>query len=225
MAKVNFHVYIVESPNAPDLYHKRFEGEALSQTLKLAGISSSHRLAVNWEAFQAAFYVGLKEYFEVNNLPPVIHISAHGDNNGIQLTDGKNVGWDDLKKLLVPVNKIMKGNLLLCLSTCKGFSGCRMSMKDEDFPFLAIIGSNDTPVWSETNIAYSTLYHLFARGVHITEAVRAMKVASGNNSFEIMYSKDARQEYLNVIIKSDAVHTMEQSIPGNQPTNLSKALI
>ena len=36
-----FNVYIIESPSAPDLYVSQFEGKALSETLKLSGISSS----------------------------------------------------------------------------------------------------------------------------------------------------------------------------------------
>ncbi|MFA5770219.1 MAG: hypothetical protein WC894_01850 [Patescibacteria group bacterium] len=219
-----FHVYIIESPNAVDLYHKRFEGESLQKTLKLSGIESSHRLTVNLESFRAAFYVGLKEYFESNSVQPIIHISAHGNSEGIELTSKEKVNWKDLKLLLKPINKVLNGKLLVSLSSCNGSSGCRMSMHDDDFPFLAVIGNKSSPKWSETNIAYATFYHLFHNDKSLYNCVEAMKTASGNNNFQLISSKIARQSYVDIIKRNSAVNTMERNIPQNQSNNLTKAL-
>lgn len=220
----NFHVYIIESPSPVDLYHKRFEGEALQRTLSLSGIESSYRLTVDHTSLQASFFVGFKEYFESNKLPPIIHISAHGSLDGIQLTSKDHVSWDQLKGLLLPVNKAIGGGLLVSLSSCLGYSGCSMVMNDDDFPFAAIIGNTSSPTWSETNIAFATFYHLFHNGKSIDEAVEAMKYASGNSGFVMIKSTDARQVYLRAVNTSHAALTMQQNTPTNQNTSIQKAL-
>lgn len=219
-----FHVYIIESPNAVDLYHKRFEGESIQKTLKLSGIDSSHRLTVDLESFRAAFYVGLKEYFQSNSTPPIIHISAHGNKDGIVLTSKETVSWDNLKVLLKPVNKVLNGKLLVSLSSCNGSSGCRMSMGDDDFPFIAVIGNNGSPTWSETNIAYATFYHLFHNDKDLYSCVEAMKMASGNVGFQLISSEIARKAYISSVSNNIAVGTMDRNIPKNQSNSLTKAL-
>lgn len=224
LQKRSFFVYIIESPNPKDLYHKRFEGETLQKTLGLSGIESGHRLTVNKEAFVASFYVGLVEYFRHNTISPIIHISAHGDTEGIELTNEERVNWAELKDLLLPVNNVLNGDLILSLSSCRGSSGCRMSMFKGDHPFGAVIGSSGSPTWSETNIAYATFYHLFNKGVSISEAINGMKTASGNDTFMLIPSHTARQLYLETIQKEKAVRIMQQSIPKEQPESLNDAL-
>lgn len=217
-----FHVYIIESPSSIDLYHQRFEGNALMETLKLSQISSSYHQTVDLNSFKAAFYVGLAEYFTGNTLPPIIHISTHGNREGIQLTSKEDVNWTELKKLLLPVNSAVKGGLILSLSSCNGISGSRMSMSDDKFPFAAIVGNKDKPTWSETNIAYATFYHLFALGKTVEESVNAMKIASGNNNFGFIESQTARQAYLSLLRGPAASQTIQEQIPSGQQKSLSR---
>ncbi|MDD3999048.1 MAG: hypothetical protein PHR98_03035 [Candidatus Shapirobacteria bacterium] len=220
-----FHVYIVESPSDPDLYLKRFEGEALQKTLELSEISSSHKLVVSKNALEAAFGVGLVEHFKSSQISPIIHISAHGFKGGIQLTNKEIVSWNDLRKFLIPVNKVLGGGLLLSMSTCNGSSGCIMAMKDEEFPFFGVVGNQQTPTWSETNIAYATFYHLFSKGYEIDDAVRAMNTASGNNYFVFIPSRVARQAYLEEIKSKEAITTMNSIINKEKPNPFEKALV
>lgn len=219
----NFHVYIIESPRADDLYHGRFEGESIQKSLKLAGVSSTLRLTVNKEAFTASFSVGLVEYFKSCDEPPlpIIHISAHGNKDGIELTDKTFINWDYLKNLLIPVNKVLNGGLLISLSACSGSSGCIMSMKPGVFPFHSVVGNTESPTWAETNIAYSTFYHLFKKGEDIEKAVEAMKVASGNPHFVCIKSADARLLYMQEINRVKAINTINTSTTNRPSTRQS----
>lgn len=219
-----FHVYIIESPSSIDLYKKNFEGDSLRETLRLSNISSSHILAVDMESFKTAFYVGLVEYFKTAKSNPIIHISAHGNENGIQLTSKEMVSWDLLREFLLPINKTLNGGLILCLSSCQSYTGSIMSMKDDDFPFIGVVANTGSPLWSETNIAYASFYHLFAKGLSIHDAVYGMKKASGNNSFKYIKSQVARQAYLRVVQTQQAITTMQENIPSNNPNTLLKAL-
>ena len=226
--RLKFFVFVVESPSAVDLYHRRSEGEILQQALKLNGITALVKTAINLEAFEASLKIGFKEAMELfPNLFPILHISAHGDQDGIQLSSGEIIEWAYLKKLLQPINKALNGLLLVCLSCCEGYSGIRMAMSVEDgnFPFWAIVANGEKPIWADTAVAYTTFYHLVAKGEYVVEAVKAMQIASGNNKFWVQTAEDARKSYLEYI-QTVNTHQAQQQLEHNAsletPENLER---
>lgn len=197
-----FLVYIVESPSSVDLYHKRYEGELLMKALELAGIPSEHKLAVDSGAFNASFTVGLQVYLSrPEALPPLLHISAHGSEKGVQLTSGEVIHWQELRDIVMPINKALDGNLILCMSSCQGLNACRMAMEEGELPFLGVIGNFGEPSWSDTAVAYITFYHLLAKGHYVQEAVEAMRAASGDPGFQEIQGKVARDKYIEKVKK------------------------
>jgi len=142
--RMKFFVFVVESPSAVDLYHRRSEGEIIRQAVYLNQIPCIVRTAVNLEAFEASLKIGFAEEMKTyEGLVPILHISAHGDSEGIQLSDGTVIPWANLRQLLVPINTALNNGLLVCLSCCEGYSGTRMAMsvEDEGYPFYAIVAT------------------------------------------------------------------------------------
>ncbi len=228
--RLKFFVYVIESPSAVDLYHRRSEGELLRQAINLNQIACTLRLAVNLEAFVASIRIGLHEAME--SFPgtiPILHISAHGFSDGIQLSSGEVVLWHQLREMLIPVNQALSGSLIVCMSTCEGYSGSRMAMVQEsnDHPFFAIIGNCSKPTWPETAVAFATLYHLIANGRYITDAVAAMRIASGNESFFITTAEESKQnyiEYIKNINTAEVIQDLEHQAEEAEPGELSKLL-
>lgn len=222
--RLKFFVYIIESPSPVDLYHRRGEGVMLRQAINLNQIACTLRLAVNLEAFTAAIRIGLPEAMEAfPKMVPILHISAHGFSDGIQLSSGENILWYQLRELLLPVNQALSGGLIVCMSTCEGFSGSRMAMVPEskDHPFWAIIGNCAKPTWPETAVAFATLYHLIANGRVITGAVEAMRIASGNSTFFVITAEESKRRYIEHIkhintagVIEDLEHQAEEAEPG-----------
>lgn len=205
--RFKFFVYIVESPSAVDLYHQRGEGYVVQQAVRLNLIQCVHRLCVNLQAFEAALTVGLKEAMDaVPGHIPILHISAHGFAQGIQLSSGETILWPQLRNMLAPVNKALDNCLIVCMSTCEGYSGSQMAMLSDpnDFPFFALVGNGSKPTWPETAVAFSTFYHLLANHHYVADAVSAMCVASGNDSFFLTTAEQSRQAYLDFVAKADA---------------------
>lgn len=197
--RLDFFVYLIESPSPVDLYLRRNEGEMLQQAINLNKIGCRSRLAVNLEAFKAALDVGLKEEMEIFKPSiPIIHISAHGSSDGIRLTSGEFIEWHHLREMLTPINKKVSGLLVVCMSTCEGYSGLQMAIEPEsnEHPFFAIIGNADKPTWSETAIGFATLYHLIAKGFTVVDAVNAMCIASGNRNFLVTTAEETKQGYI-----------------------------
>jgi hypothetical protein len=91
-----------------------------------------------------------------------------------------------------------------------------MYPEDPDLPFFAIVGSGNRPTWAETAVAYTTFYHQLYRGEHISVAVEAMRVASGNEMFFLQHAEDSRQgfiEYINNNVEpGTAQATLEQQL-------------
>jgi len=229
--RIRFFVYIIESPNPPDLYHKRYEGDMLERALILDSIPSSHRIAVNQEAFKAALLVGLEEQMKLHkNLIPIIHISAHGSTEGVGLTSGEVITWESLKKLLLPINRAMKGSLILCMSSCEGYAACEMAMSEEDeLPFFAVVGHVGKPSWSDTAVAYTAFYHLVSKGCYVSDAVKAMREASGETGFMLIIGSKVKERFVEFIKQKKAGEIrrkLEEEInkipPSREATNLEK---
>jgi hypothetical protein len=223
--RIKFFVFVIESPSAVDLYHRRSEGEIVRQAVELNGINCTVKTAISFLAFDACLKVGLSEAMgQMPGFIPLLHISAHGDVNGIQLSDGYNMSWVQLKDLLRPVNQALGGSLVVCMSSCEGYSGTRMAMHPEesDLPYFALIGCGAQPTWGETAVAYATFYHQLWRGERIDSAVEAMRVACGNEFFFLEHAEKSRQnyiEYLNTVNPAQAQENLEQIVANESADN------
>jgi hypothetical protein len=132
---------------------------------------------------------------------PILHLSAHGSTDGIQLSSGAVIAWPTLRDLLVPINESLGGALLLCMSACEGYSACKMAMQDGDarHPYFAMIGNYGKPTWSDTAVAYLAFYHLLAKGRSVRDAVAAMSAASGDSQWCVETADQSKQMYIDFV--------------------------
>lgn len=230
--RLAFFVYVVESPSAPDIYHGRSESFLLQQAIALNGIPCIAKYAISKEALYAAIKLGLPAAMAQHPaLLPIIHLSAHGDPHGIQLSNGEIMQWAELKELLRPVNQALRGSLILCMSSCFGYAGTRMAMwpQDPDYPFFAIVGNGGSPTWPETAVGFATFYHQLIRGEHVQIAVNAMRIASGNDTFYVEWATKARTDYI-AYVNAQSVNATSAQLELNQaaqrhdPGSLEKLL-
>ncbi|ODU93524.1 MAG: hypothetical protein BGP23_03280 [Lysobacterales bacterium 66-474] len=229
---MKFFVYIVESPSANDLYQGRTEADLLRKAIGLNQIKCASRTAISLEAFVKAIRVGLQEEMSANpGMVPILHVSAHGFSEGIQLSNGEIINWTGFRELLKPINQALGGTLFVCMSTCEGYSGSRMAMvlDDPDYPFFAIVGNSGKPTWSEAAVAFACFYHLVANGHYIVDAVPAMRVASGNDEFFVTTAEEAKQGYLDFVAKRQldtqaAVSELQEDAKREPPNELAKRL-
>lgn len=194
---MEFFVNIIESPSAPDIFNERSEGSLIKQALELYNIPCIKRTAIDREAFQIALILDIQQNMSLfQNHLPVLHISGHGDAKGFQLSNKEILSWEEIKRLLIPINNALDGALLLCMSSCEGFSAYSMAMAptDNKYPFFALIGNVGEPTWADTAIAYACFYHLIAKGEKILNAVNAMKIASGNQEFKSITILEIQQQ-------------------------------
>jgi len=99
-----------------------------------------------------------------------------------------------------------------------------MHLEDDGYPFFAIIANAEKPLWSDTAVAYSTFYHLVAKGEFIENAVKAMCIASGNLTFFVQTGEQSRQGYIEYIQKQStqqAIENLEQNVAQESPVHMA----
>ncbi len=103
MASKKPFVYIIESPKPDDLLDDHFEGKLLGEALGLAQIPYSYSLSTSKEMFVRC--MGPRLFDEILRLRslPILHLSMHGDQNGIVLTNGECIEWSELAELVRPL--------------------------------------------------------------------------------------------------------------------------
>ena len=192
-------VYIIESPSDEDLYYHRYESDLLRQAVELSNMKCIVRIVASKETFEKAISEGLKEAV-IANFPqdPILHISAHGCEDGICLTNKDFVTWRELQSLLLPISRAREWGLLLCMSACQGIQAIKMAFTDVETheAAYAVVGCSSKPTWSDTAVAYASFYHMLVKRDDLVYAVDAMKAASGNNDFELILPYVAKNEKL-----------------------------
>lgn len=201
MPELNGFVYIIESPAAGDLLDGRTEGRVLSESLRIAEIPHWYSLAANREMFVEALGNRLAAAWKQYGRLPILHLSMHGNADGISLTSGDFLSWDELRHLLLPLIRAMRGGLLVCMSSCFGSAGCRMAMYVDGEPcFWALVGNKGSATWADAAVAYSAFYHLFFKRFSLDTCVKSMCVASGDHNFESHLGENTKalwQDFVN----------------------------
>lgn len=189
-------VYVIESPAGRDLLDGRTEGRVLTEALSLACIPHWYSIATDKSLLFEALGDRLLEAWNFHNKSPILHLSMHGNQKGVELTSGEFLIWNDLRALLLPLIRAMNGGLLVCMSSCFGISGCRMAMHEDNEPhFWALVGNSQSPTWSDAAIAYVSFYHLFFKGFDMNTCVSSMRVASGDHNFNHHLGVDVRADW------------------------------
>jgi hypothetical protein len=178
-----FQVYIVESPSSQDLFDDRSEGKLIQQALAIAEIRTTLKVAVDEKRFTDALLACGEELKSQQADVPVLHISAHGNEKGIQLTNKEFLAWADLEKRLAELNEALHGQLILCMSSCEGARAWNMALNHNPRAYSVLIGSEEKPTWSETAIGFAAFYHLLAVGKTVKGAVDGMNAACGRPIF------------------------------------------
>jgi len=204
---------MVESPSADDFYYRQWQGQGLSELLKLAGIGTEHRFVIDKGLFRRALSVDtVKALSNDGRRFPVVHITAHGDDAGLDFTNGDSLTWRELRDVLLPLNNLLSGDLVVCMSSCKGWNACKTAMALGRQPYFLLVGSTENVSWSESSVGFVTFYHQFASGVHPRDMVAAMKTASQHAHFAYASGKRVRAAHVEDLVN----RVVRQAIPGHR---------
>ena len=207
----DFYVHIVESPSPPELLNGITEGRALCEFLDLDGIPYSYNLAVDLDQFDIAMTDRVEEAIYEFRKIPILHLSMHGSEQGIQLANqyGTNdlISWFELAPYLHNIHKHLRDihkyldGLGVCMSCCGGAHGIKMAeeMRKANIPYQWIAGSFSDIDLSGATLAYAIFYRRHHRGIDNLDALRnlilAIRVTSGIADFDIWDGKLIQEAY------------------------------
>jgi hypothetical protein len=207
-----FFVHVVESPSSEDLLDGRTEGRVLLEALGLSNVPATYNLVTSRSTLIEALGYRLVEAMDSWGRFPILHLSFHGNSNGVALTDREFISWHDLRQLLLPINQATGGGLIVCLSSCFGASGCRMAMhENQPLPFLALVGHPESVCLSDVAVGFVAFYHRLRKGTTVYDAVKAMKSASGDQSFGVLTGTDIHEGYVS-FLKRQRLEEQRQAI-------------
>ena len=196
----DFYVHIVESPSPAELRDLRTEGQALRSVLAVAGIPHRYNPAVDLEQFHIAMTDEVDAAIDEFRKPPILHLSAHGSERGIQLTNQEELLWSDLADYIRPLNEILNGGLGVCMSCCGGAHGVQMAevMRREKLPYKWIAGSFADVMLPDIALAYSVFYRRFHSGDYgdDRDLIKTVRAASGITDFAIWDGERIQEKYL-----------------------------
>lgn len=109
---------------------------------------------------------------------PVIHIEAHGTDNGIQLADGSEITWRTLVPQLAEINRACGMNLFVIAISCMGANLIGALMPSDRAPLFIMVGPralmSHAQVYAATTRFYETLVDTVLEGGDINRAFEAM---------------------------------------------------
>ncbi len=193
-------VFILESPGDEDLRNGRREGEALSQMLKMGNVPVDYQIVTSSRSLIAALeqitdiFISENDEYWGGKGHLFLHISAHGieGGNGIRLTSGETVPWEQLELELRRMNQEIGyleldlpasggttkiARVMLCMSSCYGASA-QVMHSGGPCPYTAVVGPVREIGWFDALTAFMVFYYqALHNGVPIPAAVRFMNQA------------------------------------------------
>lgn len=194
----HYKIYIFESPSTKDIIENRKEGNSLFAALKLFNIDCIY---LEFDSNESLISATNKIAEDVNKrgigkIPlPYLHLSMHGNEDGIMLSNGDILNWMDLRTILMQLNHEVKfakfdekvvSRFSLSMSACKGIYAYRMFNPNECLnPFWSLVGPISEIEWADSLTAFIVFYHsLIYKRNFIPEAIKRMNIAIGTNDFK-----------------------------------------
>ena len=183
------------------------EGKALYESMRLAGCDVKYMLVASKEEFIKAIDFVIHDFNQKKGkwaTMPFIHISAHGDEDGIGLTSEERFYWYDFKIQIDKINSEIGfvphftqyskfvSRIVLCFSSCRGFNGFKIWDKENICPFQSLVGPTVDLTWSDALTAFITFYHLVnVKERSFSEAVVQMNLSAGlSEEFQLYVSPE-----------------------------------
>jgi len=143
-------VFIIESLNPGDEGNGRFEGVLLSQILRLHKKEPKYRYVRTRKQFSKA----IKEFGKSNYR--YLHISAHGNRDGLCTTNLDDIDYSELADLLAA----HMDNRRLFISSCKMVHKSMAAAIIVKSGCLSVIGPTKKIKFSESALVWASVYHL-----------------------------------------------------------------
>lgn len=188
-------VFIVESLKSNDFYDRRLDGYAANEMLRILGTRTEYRIAFTRALVEKAIAEAAAGDFEI------LHVSAHGNSQGIELTNGTDLSWAEFVDLVRPASGLKKA---LVMATCGG--GDReltKALNAAGVVFGWVFGSTaDSVAFSDSCLAWSILYNrLYDHGFARNDLMVTLKAINAAIMGDFVYRRWTGKDYRHFPVK------------------------
>lgn len=168
-------IEIIESIRQGDLRSglNLYEALLLPAHLNANGPPARHHAVATAAELQATLS-SLETTARATASAPLIHLEAHGSEDGLELTSGELIPWSAIARQLTPINEAAKMNLLVVSSACKGWYLTTGLVPADRAPLFMLIGPPETIGAGSLSDAQTRFYHELATSWQIDKALSAM---------------------------------------------------
>ncbi len=123
---------------------------------------------------------GLRKISDAENIYPLIHIAAHGkeDGTGVRLLED-TIEWDELTKEIYEINVRAKNNVILVMALCKGARIMGSFYKAQRAPFYTLMGPVDNINWNVLDDRLYKFYEILLKSKSLHDSLRELKEYHG----------------------------------------------
>ena len=155
-----FKVFIAESVFPEDFYGDKREGHVVEAVARVLHWESRHKIVLDARTLCKAINDASEDGYDI------LHLSCHGDADGIQLTDETELPWDELADCFQEAERIPRA---LVISSCVGGDGgIARSFRDRKQRPSVIFGAegkaNRRITFTGACITWPILYTSLAKG-------------------------------------------------------------
>lgn len=105
---------------------------------------------------------------------PVLHIEAHGNEEGLELGSGERILWTDLGPFLAAINQASRMNLLVIAAACRGWHLTEALRPTGRAPAWGVLGPPSDVGGEELHEAMKRFYDALLPKLDLTSAMRAL---------------------------------------------------
>jgi hypothetical protein len=196
-------VFIIESNYPKDFYAGRLDGVITAQLLGLLGATTKLKYALDLVHFKKSIKEASRGGYDV------LHISCHGGDDGIALSNNEQLDWTQFAACLQEHGSCPKA---LVMSSCCGAStGVGTAFSRVTVKPNIIFGSTDERSFDEYAVAWAILYKEFRDGVSREAAQSALKKICSSVHGEFRYRRwsDDEEKYL-IFPKTGRTYNIEE---------------
>lgn len=168
-------VYVIESPREGDAK----TGLALYESVLAPAdaeihdfFAEYHPIETSTDLFRVLAMIG--NDCQQHNRGPIIHIEAHGNEEGLELRDGTLVPWRQISGQFALINEACRMNLVVIAAMCSGWYLTGALMPSDRAPVFALVGPPGLLSAGEIEDATKRFYRALVARLDWNAAMAAM---------------------------------------------------
>lgn len=118
----------------------------------------------------------------------IIHWSGHGNLNGVQLSSGEILIWEEFAELFYSIAEHEREKMVLCLSSCEGAGASILESMLPGRIYGHLIAPSRKIGWNEAAVAYTNFYYsILNQHLNIGDAVSWMNTSIFSNDSNVPF--------------------------------------